>query len=354
MRDRRPILTFILLLILTLLVLIAILPSIGYRPSTRYLGQGELWAAQHLTPLGELAQYASVIEVRGELAYVVGGQAPLQDEGRARGLTIWAVADPAAPAVVGFLDGFFGYDLAVKEGFVFIASGGELVVVDARDGVRPVIAAVIPAEGLFELFQTGRELYLLTATGIQLYDVAEPAEPRLVDTIPGLVAWDGAAVADIRLFLTDDALVYLMPDREGRLFEWGRLTLQAAPGDSSLVSIDNELAAAGSLVVATGRGGWHLFDFGPATPQYLGFYTDDVRAPAGLALDYPLLWLADGANGVVAFDLSERDRPVRVAYDHEPFATNVAVAGDVVWASSRAVAPVQILLARVDRAYLSD
>jgi hypothetical protein len=343
MNRSRNILTFALLLFLTLLALLAILPSIGYRPSTRYLGQGELWAAQHLTPLGELAQYASVIEVAGEWAYVVGGQAPLQDEGRARGLTIWSVADPAAPVVIGFLDGFFGYDLAVKDGYVFIASGGELVVVDARDGVRPVIAAVLPAEGLFELYQSGRELYLLTATGVQLYDVSDPAAPRLVQTIPDLVAWDAVAVADIRLFLTDDALVYLSPGGDGALAEWGRTTLQAAPGDTSLVSVDNELAAAGSLVVATGRGGWHLFDFGPATPQYLGFYTEDVRAPAGLALAYPLLWLADGANGVVAFDLSERDRPVRVAYDHEPFATNVTVAGDVLWASSRAVAPVHVL-----------
>ena len=343
MRDRRPILTFVLLTFLALLALIAILPSLGYRPSTRYLGQGELWAAQQMMPLGELGQYASVIEVVGELAYMVGGQAPLQDEGRSRGLTIWSVADPAAPVQVGFLDGFFGYDLAVKDGFVFIASGGELVVVDARDGVRPVIAAVVPAEGLFELFQIGRELFLLTATGVQLYDVAEPAAPRLVMMLPGLIAWDAAAVADIRLFLTNEALVYLSPDRDGRLVEWGRTTLKAAPDDNSLINVDNELAAAGSLVVATGRSGWHLFDFGPATPQYLGFYTEDVRAPAGLVLVYPLLWLADGANGVVAFDLSERDRPVRIAYDHEPFATNVAVAGDLVWASSRAVEPVRVL-----------
>ena len=343
MRRSTQLLTVSMLAILTLLALIAILPLAGYRPSTRYLSQGELWAARHLTSLGEMAQYASVIEVVGELAYAVGGQTPPPDESLARGLTILSLADPAAPAPVGFLDGFYGYDLAVKDGFVFIASGSELVVVDGRDGIRPVIAAVLPAAGLFELYQSGRELYLLTDSGVQLYDVAQPAAPRLVQTLPNLIAWDAAAVADTRLFLTDEALVYLSPGVDGTLVEWGRTQLRAVPGDYSLVSGDNGLVAAGTLVVATGRGGWHLFDFGPATPQYLGFYTDGVRSPAGLALDYPLLWLADGENGLLAFDLRARDRPVLAAYDHDPFALDVALAGDLVLASSQAVAPVRVL-----------
>ena len=338
----RQILIAILLVIFSLLAFLTLLPTFGYRPSLRHLAQGQLLAARNMRTILQTDAFASTIAYENGFAYVVGGKAPLQDESQARGLTIWSLADPAAPALVGFLDGFFGYDVAVKDGFVYIASGGELVVVDARDAVRPALIDVLPAEGLFELHQVGRELYLLNATGVSLYATDDPTNLRLVQSIPDLLAFDVAGLNSTRVFLTADALVYYTPGDNG-LAERGSIPLEQAPENSDLINVDNELAVAGNFVVATGLGGWHLFDFGGVEPIYEGFYAEDVGRPAGAALAYPHLYLADWENGVLVVDLTDASQPAVVGYDRDLAATDLIVLDDVIYTSSRALQPVTIL-----------
>ena len=330
-----------LLTLFTLLAFLSLLPTFGYRPSLRYLTEGQLLAARNMRSIRQTDAFASAIAYENGFAYIVGGQAPWQDESRARGLTIWSLTDPTAPLLVGFLDGFFGYDVAVKDGFVYIASGGELVVVDARDSVRPVLVDVLPAEGLFELHQVGRELYLLNAASVALYATDDPTNLRFVQTLPDLSAFDVAALNSTRLFLTTDALVYYTPDADG-LVRRGTIPLERAPENSDLINVDNELAVAGNIVVATGLGGWHLTTFAGDEPTYAGLFTGGVGRPAGAAIAYPHLYLADWENGVVVVDLSSASQPAVVGYDRDLAATDILVLDDVVYASSRALQPVTI------------
>jgi len=145
--------------------------------------------------LGELEVpgLASAVSLSGGHACVAGWVGPLH----------WVdVRDPRQPRLVASLDtGVGAPDVIVAGGFAYAADfGGKLTVVDLRNPEAPtVVAAIELGSEARRVTVSGDHAYVAVQGGIQIVDISNPHQPRLVgsysnpDSLParGLLAHDG-------------------------------------------------------------------------------------------------------------------------------------------------------------------
>jgi len=139
-----------------------------YHPEER--GFIKLWE----WPGGEILSQSSGVVVNGNLAYVATGKA---------GVKIVDVSKPANPTLVGNCrwDDTFVQDVAVSEGFAYVADAGGLTVVDISDPKKPVRLSHINTSGFTErVVFNGHTAYLSNgSTGLSMIDVSNPNSPIL-------------------------------------------------------------------------------------------------------------------------------------------------------------------------------
>jgi hypothetical protein len=139
-----------------------------------------------------------------------------------RRLVVIDVADPANPTVVG-TPYEMGYesamDIEVQDGFGYINTGGGFLILDMRDPNNITEVARVVKNYCFGLCVSGHYVYAaLSTTGLDIYDVADPAHPILVASHPVGDAYDVVVVgsyvylpctAGLRIIqLSDDLLSY--------------------------------------------------------------------------------------------------------------------------------------------------
>jgi len=123
------------------------------------------------------------------------------------GLKLIDIADIDRPRVIDALDtGGYARHLAVAGGLVAVAQeAGGLLVARAADR-RLVRVAILPLEGSargIALAEDGRCYVASGPAGVSVVDLADPAAPRLLRTVPPLAYARGVAVAGGRLYVAE-------------------------------------------------------------------------------------------------------------------------------------------------------
>lgn len=124
------------------------------------------------------------------------------------GLQIWDVSVPVAPQLRGGFDpsGVGAVrDLGVAPGFAFVGGLGGLEHVDVRDPNAPVGLGLVDLGGTFAVHDIDVQqdvAYLsLSAGGLGILDISDPAQPTLTGTLPFTVAVNELAGVGRRVYL---------------------------------------------------------------------------------------------------------------------------------------------------------
>jgi hypothetical protein len=194
------------------------------------------------------------VVVQGDYAYVVEGYG---------GLNILDISDPSNPQFVGlYADNLQYKSVAISGHYAFLTSGTDLVVVDIQDPAKPtfVVDDYWSENAANRVMIDGNYAYMVGEQGLWVLDITDPTNPIIAST------WEsgsGNPVVDVVLY-----------------------------GDDLI------LAETGGLYV--------LNDDDPTHPYYV--YSEDL--PAGgtayrIVVDFDCLNVADGANGLLFYDISQ-------------------------------------------------
>ncbi len=159
--------------------------------STAYYATGEVVVLDVAADFAELGQtkvegYAETLEVEGATAALAMGDA---------GVVVLDVSDLVAPVVVRRVPlpgGVYAEDLALRDGFAFVAdSGGSLHIVDVREPAAAAVVASVAVTGkAYEVALDGDLAAVCNAgwsgtTGVDLVDVSDPLAPKLITRFDG-------------------------------------------------------------------------------------------------------------------------------------------------------------------------
>ena len=321
----------------------------------------------HILRIGEGAELVPLVRWRtsglGRLAgaQVIGGKPMVLLRGSRGGLAFVDASDVAAPRVVtiaGELTGSFAIDgdrLYLARRSPCRQDGG-LFVYDISDLARPRrLGSVITPDrrvmdersGWRVRLAAGRWVYVTDPIyGILIIDVQDPARPRIVGGLHEAGEWRCMAVTASRVFIGGDpgglAIVdNRVPGRAGRVGSFmpgpvlgvaGRGTVAFVANGGGLRIVETadparpvELGSIGWLdeasmvtlhghlaFVASHGGRGNVVDVRDLRrPRRLGRFR--TKRPVGLDAADGHLYVADGSEGLVVFDVRDPRRPLRVS-----------------------------------------
>lgn len=185
---------------------------------------------------------------------------------------------------VGSYGGGIPYDVSVKDGFAYVASGRVLCVFDVSDLSTPRQVAywVVPGAGAEHIFVEGKYAYVRGQTGLYIINVADPRNPSLEGSLylpRGLDRGGAVYVAGDYAYVTDR--------------------------DVKVVDVSN-----------------------PTAPTVVGSYTTP-GVPLGVCISGNYAYVADEWFGLQVIDIRDPSRPVFVdSVDTPGAAQDVFVSGD--------------------------
>ena len=246
------------------------------------------------------------------------------------------IADPAAPVLAGstVLDGDLLLRAVLTDGYA-IGVGLELQVHDLHDPAN--IAQVFSAEidMATHAILEGDVLYLVGASGIQVWDFADPTQPSLLRT----VAMDAFA-PDQAASTPFGPLVLTHTDRGLLLDVADPLEPTLAAGFTLPFGVNVHAAAFDADHAYFAQEGYGLGVLDATTLQTIGRYDADLppylaaRDMEDISVDAGRAWLAAWGYGVLGVDLADPAAPVELGRFEFPFASAIEAHGDLVYASS--------------------
>lgn len=277
------------------------------------------------TPL-KGGSYSSQAAVNDHIVTIVESGGPGAD-----GIEQFDISDPAEPAALDGLvemDIFFLSDRALTNDKLTISAGtfGEfghcgstIDLVTLDDGLPQLAASIDPENCITDLAIQDEKLFVVGRSGLQTFDVSDPAEPTLLNQFRHP---DG--FHDAQSLALHDGFAYLLTG-EGRGYDVVKLDLnQAAPalaGDT--LPLENVeylgLYASGDTMVApVWIGGLYTIDISdPADPQLLrtpeeGEYTAESLFTMILRDDvlYTTFLEGDQASVIGVIDLNDPANPI--------------------------------------------
>jgi len=246
------------------------------------------------------------------------------------------VSNPAAPAYEGTtsLDGLVVLRAVLTDGYA-LGVGDELVVVDTSDGTNMMTLSNTPIDQATHAMRLGDTLYLVGASGIQVWDFSNPVSPMYQRTVEApTLAPDQAAVTPF------GPLVLTHTDR-GILLGTSDPSQPTLAAEFTLpVGVSAHAAAfAGDRVYfAEEAYGIGVADIGTLAPR--GRYDADLppylaaRAMEDISLDGGRAYVASWGYGVLIADLSDPDAPTEIGRFEFPFASAIEAHGDRVYVAS--------------------
>jgi hypothetical protein len=246
------------------------------------------------------------------------------------------IGDPAAPVLAGTtaLDGDLLLRAVLVDGYA-IGVGLELQVHDLHDPANIVQVFSTAIDMATHAILEGEVLYLIGASGIQVWDFADPTEPTLLRT----VAMDAFA-PDQAASTPFGPLVLTHADR-------GLLLDVADPRHPTLaagftlpfgVNVHGAAFDAGHAYLAQEGYGLGVLDL--ATLQTIGRYDADLppllqaRDMEDISVDSGRAYLAAWGFGVLVVDVANPAAPVELGRFEFPYASAIEAHGDLVYASS--------------------
>jgi len=193
------------------------------------------------------------------------------------------------------------------------AAAGSYVVLEAA--AQPAMSESLPLDvrqgvnygGQRKGFIQDNILYVADwFSGLHIYDIANPAQPRLLSTFHTSGSAKGVAVRGRYAFIADD-------DHGLQIVDVGIPTDPewvaglATSGLAYTPVIDGD-----RLYLASHRGGVHIIDIAnPAEPRMIGGF-DTPNKAWSVAVENDIAYVADTASGLLIFDVSDAARPKQI------------------------------------------
>ena len=255
-------------------------------------------------PLG----YADGITVAGNYAYVAAGS---------YGLRILDISDPARPRQVGTYDTqSYAKSVAVAGNYAYVAAnsfgaGEGLHVVDIRNPARPIRAGfTLEGHGPYgSVTLVGGIVYIPNEEGLLIFDVSNPATPKMISSLRTLTSNDQNIAVDVAV---SGNVAYVATEQQGvYLVDVSNPSAPAAIGQFQWPN-----AVARGLVISQGKayvadtGALTVLDISnPRAPVWLASYPTSGFAQR-LALTGDQVFLANGGAGLSVIDVSTPASPV--------------------------------------------
>jgi len=274
----------------------------------------------------EMPYHSRYVAVSGNYAYVtiVGD-----------GICVVDISNPAVPSIVGFVHiyGVEFQDIEYDSGFVYSISGSKAYIIDVSNPYAPFLTSEItvgnPLQGMTKSGQ-----YLYTAGGVNgchVVDVADPYSPFIVNafTTPGYP----------RDLWVSEGHLYLADTESFRIYE---LSDPQSPAEIAFIDNLGYIRAAekqGDLVyLCDGNHGLRIVDVSdPAAPFEVSTFFDSsayncyqVKATDSLA------FLACYNNGFTIVDISNPEVPALVSHTElSSSVMDIAIDGDLAYLANR-------------------
>ena len=246
------------------------------------------------------------------------------------------LADPAAPVVAGTgtLNGDLVLRAVLTDGYA-IGVGLELQVYDLHDPANIVQVHNSDIDVATHAIVQGDVLYLVGASGVQVWDFTTPTLPSLLRTVP-MDAFAPDQAADTPF----GPLILTHADRGLLLGVADPLHPTLAADFTLPVGVAVHAAAFDGAQVYLAEEGYGLAVLDPATLETVGRY--DAGLPYSLAardmedisVDAGRAYLAAWGYGVLIADLADPAAPVELGRFEFPFASAIEAHGDRVYVSS--------------------
>ncbi len=284
------------------------------------------------TGAGAIASDGAGIWVAGSGAQPIGFRQPERG-----GLTFttadladWRWVDPAAART---LDRVRAYDIVLRDGQAWVATGRGLFVIAVSPDVslRDIELIPVPSDAVFALASAGTGIWVGTASGVSLQMFGpdrkrDRAETALRDVmIPGVPVRDLLLVGESLWIASDRGLMVLPGGRDEPL-------RPVAPGAAILSRPIRALAHSDSIVTVATEGEIRLLDARTATPLPTPLAIDAGRVGEieTVAMDGRTIWIG-GSHGLLI--ITRATRVARFLPSSEAV-HDVELAGDIAWVAS--------------------
>jgi len=254
----------------------------------------------------------------------------------ARVVNVIDISDPAAPALAGStsLDGTSVLRAALTDGYA-IGVGNDLLVYDLHDpaNIQQIFATQIDLAT--QAIRAGNVLYLVGASGIQVWDFTTPSAPTLLRTVP-MDSFAPDQVVDapfgpVILTHLDRGLVLGVVDP---------LNPTLASEFALPVGVAIHAAAFDANHAYFAQEGYGLSVVDPTTLELVGRYDADLpfdlaaRDMEDISVDGGRAYLAAWGYGVLIADLTDPAHPMELGRFPFAFATAIEAHGDRVYVAS--------------------
>jgi len=293
----------------------------------------------HWLPVGSLSMPDVVrgLVIDGDYAYVAAG---------AHGLRVVSLANPQLPTEISFLSGLgTAMAVAVSAGHAYVGTAeGTVAAIDISSPMNPALTHQVELSTEFatepevvNLAVADSYAYVAAKKGaLRVLSLSDPANPTEVGAYYVLyealdVAVDGAYAY---VAAADDGLKILSlsnPEQPTLV-----TTEPIGEGIAHAVSILPEAGAGDSYayVAAQDGGLWVVSITDPHFPVTFGPYPTSGPDARDVVIQGDRLYVADGAGGVDAFDMSQPSQPSRLnSYTSVGDALDVATAGNHIFAA---------------------
>ncbi|MGB3219680.1 MAG: hypothetical protein WBD79_19985, partial [Anaerolineae bacterium] len=224
--------------------------------------------------------------------------------------------------------------VAVLDGYAYIGIGPRLVILDIHNPDAPTVVGqswflifseVLDIAVAHEPPGSGATLAYVAAgeRGFHIFDVSDPAHPRLLGSCYNGLNARGVAVAGSLAYVAGEpGGLHIIDVSDPTNPRWRGLYV--TPGGAS------DVAVAGDLAYVADSSGLRIIDVSdPAQPIPRGHTTGGVMDVAVIG---SLAYLANGNDGLQIIDVSNPTNPVRRGgYDTPGVAMSIAVAGDLAY-----------------------
>jgi parallel beta-helix repeat protein len=278
--------------------------------------------------------FADGITVAGNYAYVAAGS---------YGLRIIDISDPARPRQVGAYDTqSYAGSVAVAGNYAYVAAtsvgdGQGLHVVDIRDPARPIRAGFF-SDGFgpyHRMTLAGGIVYVSNESGLDLFDVSNPAAPRKLSYLQIQTGTDIGQNTAVGVAVNGN-VAYVAVEQQGLCIV--DISNPSAPAVMGKFQWPN--ATAQDIVVAQGvafvadQAALTIVDVSnPRAPVWLASYpTSGFEESLALAGDH--VFVANGGVGLSVIDVSNPHSPAFAwSYRTRGYAESVFVRDDLVFAT---------------------
>lgn len=326
----------------------------------------------------QVVGYISGIAVSGNYVYVTSGCA---------GTKVLDVSDPLNPVLKREIPGlaYQFYDVAVVGSRLYLAGAvnncqfgsavaGEFWIMSISSPATPVLLASVHfnQEALKVAVEEPYALVAVYGSGVNIFDVTNPVEPKKVGTFGVRYPYD-LVVSNRLAYLGDDTERFRIVDfqtpahpvellstnmsaeviilHSNDVYIASQEGFEARPlanfdlplggyettGQCLGISIDGSNA-----YLSNSKKGLQILDVtNPSQPRIIG-QSDDCKSTISSWITNNVAYVADGTNGLVVLDVKDPGHPVKLGRLSSPYARDIALDGNVAYVSSQGLEIVDI------------